>query len=608
MGEFSAHKINIGAGEKVLISSDLQLYVSPFGSDNDGSGLEEGDAFRTPHRAMEYLSDKIIGESGFVTINFAPGIYDLEQPLTIDHPQGERIALLGKEPDTLLLKYVEWYSSYGFTAEGLSGYYSGYNHGITIGCVRPDTATQFAAIIDGTQTEIEYRTAGYGVIIEDYNLVNDQNYNPIYLYSAYPSEHRNNLSRQGSILGAHELVGCADGTVQLKSTVRDEWFLVPLANTKTSEGEYFGNNVNSVLVFGLDPLSSSQSDQPEKSFGITNIHNRKFPLSTVPVGYYGTPQTTGIPIGATANFVGATFPTMGSGTTRSPYQKYNIENAGVLFHGGTFTGTGNAGSQINDSIRFGNNFHHYIGSISGTGGIGSSANWKSVNTNLVAVRIVPTVFRRNGNIMSVKSGGLRKIRNIFFEGVVRPYHYSLIGPGRFNDIGYSNKFAIYASSSKLGESVDNEPDGLETGLLTNVGIRNFHIGVYCDRNTNGNLGRPILSNCSYGVLSNKGSSIRLFGAVCTGTVMGFGASNASAMVAERCFTSFSGQSLIELRLKDKAGATMDFSDLSFIPGQTYASPDGRILGTVYDWDSSQKTLTIAVRSGALEGNRLTSST
>lgn len=608
MSEFSAHRVNIAEGEKFVIATNLNVYVAPYGDDVLNTGVDQDSPFRTPQRAFDYLSDKIISESGFVTVNFDAGIYELTESITVDHPQGERIALVGADPDTLLLQYVQWYQSYGFTAAGISGYYSGYNHGITMSCVRPNDSTVYSSIVDGTATQIQHKVSGYGVIIEDYNLVREQNYNPIYFYSAYPSEHRNNLARQSSILGAHRLSGCTNGIVEVYSTIRDEWFLTPLANNSSSAGEFFGNNVKSQL--DPTPNYSSESDQDEVlnalDLGRLNSTARQFVMSTVPVGYYGAASKTGIPVGATANFVGATFPTMGAGATRSPYQKYNINSAGALVQGGTFTGTGNAGSQINDSIRFGNNFHHYIGSINGTGGIGNSASWKSINTNFVSVKIIPTVFKRNGNILSIKSGGLRKIKNIFFDGVLQPYHYSLIGPGRLNDIGYSNKFAVYASSSKLGEEVANEPSDLGNGLLTNVGIQNFHTGVYCDRNTNGNLGTPVLSNCSYGVLANKGSSIRLFGAVCTGSIMAFGASNASTMVADRCFASFSGQSLIELRLKDKAGVSLDFSDNSFIPGQTYSSPDGKIKGTVYDWDSSQKTLTVAVRFGALEGLRLTS--
>ena len=71
------------------------------------------------------------------------------------------------------------------------------------------------------------------------------------------------------------------------------------------------------------------------------------------------------------------------------------------------------------------------------------------------------------------------------------------------------------------------------------------------------------------------------------------------MVADRCFASFVGQSHVTIRLKQVSGSTL--SDSSFIAGTTYASPDGRIKGTVWDWDPRDKTLVVAVRVGMFEG-------
>ena len=76
--------------------------------------------------------------------------------------------------------------------------------------------------------------------------------------------------------------------------------------------------------------------------------------------------------------------------------------------------------------------------------------------------------------------------------------------------------------------------------------------------------------------------------------------NSSSLVANRCYAAHTGQSLIEMRMT-APGATQDFTNDSFNVGQTYASPDGKIKGTVYDWDSREKSLTIAVRTGVLEG-------
>lgn len=633
MGEFSAHKIRLDAGEKVVVATDLQLYVSPNGDDVVNSGIEQGSPFKTPQKAFDFLQDKIISEAGFVTINFASGIYELDEILEIDHPQGERIALVGAEPEVLYLHSVNYYASYGWTAAGFSGFYSGMNHGITINCVRPDSGSTYVNIVEDTPTAIVNRTNGYGVIVEDYDLINNTDYNPTYFYASYPRDPRNNLLRQSSILGCHKLTGVlTGGFVGMDSSIRDEWFLVPMASGMTSWGRYFGNAVPGAYISGNTGITGSLVDYGasgpfvfwNSSVFANNGQSVRQPFhKTIPIGFYGNSILTGISYGYTANFQGVTFPigTLSAGKTAA-YLGTNDQATNELSNqiGDEITRyysfTGPAGSQLNDSIRFGNNYHIYddaIGYHRG-GRIGSYLYEQAeipgiyrghvVNTNRVTVTIIPTVFKKMGHIISVKSGGLRKIKNIFFDGVAMPYFYSLIGPGRMNDTGYSNKCAFYASSSKLGEPVANEPSGLGSGLFSDVGIKDFHVGVYCDKNTNGSLGTVTVSNCSYAVIANKGSSVRTVGSISTGCMFGFAAMNSSSLLADRCFASFSGHSLVELKLKDKAGATFDFSADSFHHGQTYASTDGKIKGTVYDWDSSQKTLTIAVRHGILEGKRL----
>jgi hypothetical protein len=148
--------------------------------------------------------------------------------------------------------------------------------------------------------------------------------------------------------------------------------------------------------------------------------------------------------------------------------------------------------------------------------------------------------------------------------------------------------------------MSNEPDYLGDGLCSNVGIKDFHVGFYANQGSDVDLGKVIASNCSFGVLANNKSVIRTIGSVCTGMASsGFGSYNSSSMVVQRCFSAFSGQSIVSLRMK-QAGTTQDFGDNSFIQGQTFASPDGKIKGTVWDWDPREKMLSVAVRVGALE--------
>jgi hypothetical protein len=56
-------------------------------------------------------------------------------------------------------------------------------------------------------------------------------------------------------------------------------------------------------------------------------------------------------------------------------------------------------------------------------------------------------------------------------------------------------------------------------------------------------------------------------------------------------------------MKDSLGSTFDFTGDSFIAGQTYATPDGKVRGTVFTWNAVDKLLTLAVRTGILEGKR-----
>jgi hypothetical protein len=103
------------------------------------------------------------------------------------------------------------------------------------------------------------------------------------------------------------------------------------------------------------------------------------------------------------------------------------------------------------------------------------------------------------------------------------------------------------------------------------------------------------------VVSNNKSNVTTIGSVCTGIASGaFCSFTSSNLVADRCFASFVGQSLVNLRIKQNAaGTTLNFS--TFVQGQTFSTPDGRIKGTVWDWDPRDKNLTIAVKAGTLEG-------
>lgn len=599
MGEFSAHRVTIAPGEKIVIATDVNLYVSTIGDDVLNSGVEEASPFRTPQRALEWLGDKYISDLGFVTINFAAGIYDITEQLVLDHAQGSRIAILGAEAETLILKYVSDYRTYGFTASDAMHYFSGVTHAISMTCVRPDDATKFVPITSTNSLYSRFRTSGSGVIIEDYDLVYDSDYNPVYFYAAYPHDTRNNILRQSSILGCHRLSNVSLGQISVTSSIRDDWFVIPAGST-TAWGRMYGNAQSGASFNAGSCANAADTSEIQSNawlFSAANLGNtwiRGHYLSNVPVGYYGNSITTGIPVGATSNFVAVLFPNSSASGATAGFTYTDITNAATV---SWYTATGPAGSFLNDSARFGNNYHEHV-VVSGRDGIGSSSGWKTVNTNTITVKILPTVFRRFGNILNIKASGLRKIKNIYFDGKGMPSHYGMLGQGSMQT---SNKVAIYAAGSNLGGSVHNEPQNFGDGLCTNVGIQDFHIGFFADAGSNVSLGKLIVSNCSTGIRAADNSSITTTGSVCTGMAsMGFASVSASSLKADRCFSAFSGQSLVTLRFK-QAGLTQSFSPTSFVAGQTFATPDNRIHGTVWDWDPREKIMTLAVRTGYCEG-------
>jgi hypothetical protein len=601
MGEFSAHRITISPGERVVIATQVNLYVSPFGDDVLNSGVEEDSPFRTPNRAIEWLGDKYISDFGFVTINFAPGIYELDDQLIFDHEQGNRVAFVGAAPKTLLLQYVSGYVTSGYTTTGLNKFYSGVVHGITMSCVLPDDNTTYAFITSGNALSSTYGVSGSGVIIEDYDLVYDNDYNPAYFYAAYPYHPRNNIAKQGSILGSHKLTGLNLGTVSIQSSVRDDWFCIP-AGSSLSWGRMYGNP-----QFGVTYISGACANNPaDRTESETNawfIPSNRIPgppeldvrghyLSSVPVGYYGGNATTGIPVGATTNFIGATFPNSSSLGLTATFVYEGITQTNLI---GWYSATGPAGSFLNDTIAFGKNYHEHA-AANGYAGLGGSGAWRSINTNRVTVKIMPTVFKRYGNILKIGSGGLRKIKNIFMDGINMPAHYALFETD--DDIS-SNKYAIYSVRARLGETVINEPAGLGDSLCSNVGVKDFHVGFFANNGSDVNLGKIVVSNCSYGVIAANRSSIVTTGSVVTGAAAtAFGSYNSSSLLANRCFASFVGQSRVAFRIK---GSNTALNIDSFIPGQTYTTPDQKIRGTVWSWNPRQKLLNIAVKVGLLEG-------
>lgn len=626
MAEFSAHRVRIETTDadtaKVLIANPINLYVSPGGDDLLNTGLEPLSPFRTPERALNWLDDKVISESGFVTINFSAGIYDIENQIDFTHPQGERVALIGAEPEIFAIRRVDSYRTFGFTfGNPYYGYYSGVTHEINLFVVAPQDATPLFSDVN----RVVYNAQGYGVVIEDYDLVYNDSYNPAYFYASYPNDPRNNIVRQAALLGAHSLIGVSagsSGSLKIVSSIRDDWIHIGAGAGPVSYGRYYGNpQINSVFPAGVcaapqDADVTVTNQWLLRSASAAGAAYRGLYMTGTPVGFYGTTATSGIASAtASLNFVKGYFPNNsfnvptawaygGVGLTLywSGTGSIQVNDAFASTPNQWYTATGPDGTVLNDGfIRGFNNYHQYSENLGYTliSPTITPGGGRTVNTNRITLKILPTVFRRFGNILNIKSSGLRKIKNIFFDGRQMLYHYALLSESSGQRNNTSNKYALNCIASDLGYEVEGEPAGLGIGLMNNVGIKDFHCAILLSDGTRCNLGVAVMSNCSHGIIARNKSVVRTFGSVCTGMGgVGIASSNSSVVSAERCFTGWNGSSMMVFRFS--GGSTLQFGDQSFILGQTFNIPGTVLRGTVWDWESRSKTLSVVVRKGVAE--------
>lgn len=112
---WSAIRINKLAGSLYAINDDVTIYVAADGDDVNGDG-SFGNPYATPHRAFEYLDDKTIGQSGSVTIKCAAGEYNEFPPLYPKHQNGEKISIVGEEPEVYRIKGCRTFDYEGNTA------------------------------------------------------------------------------------------------------------------------------------------------------------------------------------------------------------------------------------------------------------------------------------------------------------------------------------------------------------------------------------------------------------------------------------------------------------------------------------------------------------
>lgn len=78
-----------------VIPFNLTLHCSPTGSDLNGDGSLENPWY-SPQAAMDFLSSRIVPVGVTVTILVADGVYNFSSPIHLNHPNGERIQIVGE--------------------------------------------------------------------------------------------------------------------------------------------------------------------------------------------------------------------------------------------------------------------------------------------------------------------------------------------------------------------------------------------------------------------------------------------------------------------------------------------------------------------------------
>ena len=79
---------------KGLISADTTIHVATTGSDVTGTGAA-GTPFASISRALASIANKLIASGATVTIQVADGRYSLASTIAIDHPDGNKIQIIG---------------------------------------------------------------------------------------------------------------------------------------------------------------------------------------------------------------------------------------------------------------------------------------------------------------------------------------------------------------------------------------------------------------------------------------------------------------------------------------------------------------------------------
>ena len=84
----------LAASAKGLISANTTIYVATTGSDTTGTGAS-GAPYASIAKALSSIAGKLIASGVTVTIQVADGSYTVSSTITIDHPDADKIQILG---------------------------------------------------------------------------------------------------------------------------------------------------------------------------------------------------------------------------------------------------------------------------------------------------------------------------------------------------------------------------------------------------------------------------------------------------------------------------------------------------------------------------------
>ena len=111
----SGAKVDFSAGTKYLfgnvpatkwILSDLTIYLAATGDDDTGDG-SSGTPWLTVTKALSWLRDKWIATDATVTIQLADGAYGITSPITVQHPCGAQIQIVGENTYAVSMTSVQ---------------------------------------------------------------------------------------------------------------------------------------------------------------------------------------------------------------------------------------------------------------------------------------------------------------------------------------------------------------------------------------------------------------------------------------------------------------------------------------------------------------------